>query len=718
MRGYRQSDHPEYQSDPSITIEALNDAIQELEILTRTCLALAKDAWNPPKLADIEDLFEKVQEAVAKGLGKVVNDYIQSQAEEFESNEPNYTRLFIAAKYRSIRGDLLKQPTTSDKDEIPLQDYAEYAKEYGCLAENALMVDLEHNKFFMPVAFWFYELYEKGLNLKDESRKEIKVSGFSQWLAINGLMYVDDKRGGVFPVYGFHFSFGEQVKKDFSDGFVSLTFAHETDVFSLTKIFMESLESLGCRFSKLPSINDHIKEMVPFKQENKAHKLPIISGDKEGIYKNLLEALFSSFFCSNFIELTDHDEHWIDRIGLMVNELPHDDHLIAVVSQLLKKYKTKLEKANQDQAEALCFAHMYTLLLNPGLAFVRKNNEDKFAALGTLNLFTNIELPKALIAIIRKHLEAIYHFLRDLEEWSLGEEEGFERQKMAYSHEVSNVTSFIFSRIFQPLSHPFNIVTGDTSIPALWSKPLGTVCLSPEVQNVDDFGFYLSEKMLMAASTQLMLWGGAKGCLSEMGIAADQNPLKLEKVFQKLIDHAKSVYALWAIGAPLIFDHETLQGVVIDFKSQQESANCSLSSNTQHMFWVATKSQHDLGEMIEDCQIAFARAVVASISNALKHARGEVVEIIIEKKINSNSSSDPNASLFFCCKNKYQKRSGKSGGTKATLALCIRHFGDQWIDTLRFEPENDYWVTEFRVPLSFYHSSGNQHNWIDFIRSK
>ncbi len=400
-----------------------------LESLTRDCFEIAREYWlNPKKDADsYRNMEEQINVKIAERLSSVLN-------ETYPDNPDYLDSVFVAPRYRGV--GLLKPTPGAQIDDKKDPDFWYFAERFGKMANGG-----KHDKsrYFMPVAFWNYYIYEKPITFLDRMgiEKEVTLSGFSGWTAEHGFL-VHKSKDVPKPIHGFHFTFDpdpnpEIPPADFVHGILNIRFPARTNCFDVTAEFMKALDTGENFFSR-----GGVASQQPF---------PVIKPQVTVEERTILQAIFSTFFFSNFRALpVRNDPEW-KRI-LDLKKIPGESpaktirSLTDFAADRFCRYRTYAQYLRDEKI--LTFDHYYAFLLNPSLEFRNKGGKDMHdAAIGTVNLYSKFPIDPILLGLVRKHLESIYHFLRELEDWEDAEKEGadtaFSQMSEAMGHEVSKV---------------------------------------------------------------------------------------------------------------------------------------------------------------------------------------------------------------------------------------------------------------------------------------
>jgi hypothetical protein len=427
----------------------IGEAMLLLERLTRDCFETVRDYWQKPKTnPDIEYriMENAVRDAIAKSLSEILVSVLSDGS----------GRVFFAPRYRGA-GVLKEEPEVRSQpvDIHKLEPFHRYTDNFGCLAERG---ELARISYLMPAAFWNYHIYEIPLIFQDAATlrtKKVRLSGFSGWTAEHGFLeYSSDLTKA--PVCGFHFTFdGKQIaalsSAQFRGGFLDITFPRDTHCFDVTAAFRNVIYDGRLAFC---SGGTSQPKFLTRNSDNGAFDppFPIISGSGtplQGLDSRVAEAIFSALFYSNFRELpSKQSADWnsiLTSLGLssIVTDGPVRS-FADIGAVLFDLYQRSVIKAAEDNAHIVTFPHYYAFLLNRSLEF-KSSRHLQAAAIGTLNLHTDIALPPPLPSLIRKNLESIYHFLRVLEDWEdatrEGQETSLDLMNNAMGHEVVKVYS-------------------------------------------------------------------------------------------------------------------------------------------------------------------------------------------------------------------------------------------------------------------------------------
>lgn len=412
-------------------------ALLELEKLSRECFDYARDYWNQQSRdSDAQEAYRKAQETIAAAIAQCVSRIL------IQLGKCDTGLVFIAPQYRDIRGYLRNIREGSEES---LRHYYSYTCKYGQLAEGG---NASEKQYFMPVAFWAYHIYERSLSIGGRS---IKLSGFSDWMSKHGYL----ERDNTDPITCFHIHFdkdgnltGDSGGREYENGVLNFWIPKGISPLKVTDEFCARL------FTRENYWRWQNDTRSPLSDTAARVDFPVIEGTLSNDEALVAKAVFSTFFFSNFDRLefiNGKNVEW-DKLLQSVEVHPASSPrgeagaiMFALEARkLVTEYKRLFDQVPKAEKESgiLTFPHFYALLLNPCLDFKRVS-EKGIGSLGTVNLYSKSKIPSLLVAIIRKHVEAIYHFLRDLQEWEVGTEMGaesaFEAMSKAMGHDLSKV---------------------------------------------------------------------------------------------------------------------------------------------------------------------------------------------------------------------------------------------------------------------------------------
>lgn len=454
-------------SKSGISGKQLSAAMLKLEQLTRKCFVIARTYWQSSTPADYYQSEREISDAIAECVSEIIRGI----------DPKGVGRVFVAPNYRGIRGDLRGKKAArseSSKDASAAQSeeraFDFYTDWYGSLAENGRTLTRKDKRYFMPVGFWAYKIYERQLRF---SGRGVTLKGFSGWTAEHGFLERVTKTTRQ-PIFALHFSFARANSRKpppkFEHGILHCEFPPKTSALNVTEEFRKQLfveDNVFSKGSDAPKRLGAGKGKIGFPIVESAIDNNYTITDQE---RRIAEAIFSVFFYSNFRALPiGAPKDWKTLLdAARVSETDPDDlkrletrepHSFAELGGMLfAKYKNQLSAATKKRI--LTFKHYYAFLLNPGLDF-RGISASGNAALGTLNFYTDLELPAPLIGVIRKHIEAIYHFLRDLEEWEEGKGRGKEESVADLSHELKKMFLALDGRLLRPVTEVGRVEKGD-----------------------------------------------------------------------------------------------------------------------------------------------------------------------------------------------------------------------------------------------------------------
>lgn len=696
----------EHHKAPKIKAEALADHMLRLEELTRECHRKTTTYWHhldrgPDKLSELED---EIAGLIATCVSAIICD-------EHEEASTNDTRIFVAPNFRGIRGDLQKLSSSiapSDSGGTPENlKYWEYTERYGRLAENGRLLTCGDEKtgFFMPVAFWAYKLYERKLEFRIGAENHaVKLSGFSGWTARHGFIQHDqlqdsgeqDKEPHCQPVFGFHITKNGRIitqnsenqqtpgAPQFEAGMLQFDLQNDRDgrevqPYKVTDTFNDSLFDGTNAFRKGNQVVSLLKSSGDY-----SPSMPMVEGADSGFEKAVAKILFSYFFFSNFNELPgagtskDHlawavgllkdaiidapsaeGEHWkthLEEIVGVAGEQPglvdstdRPPSLEALALRFLARYDKQYSAAGSTD-RVLTFTHYYAFLLNPVIDFLGDANSSGNSALGTLNVYTNLPLPPALIGIIRKTLESIYQLQRDIQQWEEatieGELEGTEQVLSAWSHELSGELSSIERRIQAP---------SESKIFQQWGSILKTNT---------PFDIVFPKELVQSQLRFLGIW-----LHKHAGIERFVKGTPTVDVFFKgLLDSAIE------LAAPKVCKHFAIKS--IDGLTYLESELETVKMWTASQVSSSIKSSFVFSEPVDAAKVNFPAVAVtrmfyAAFFNALKHIWKESPAARQNLHINVNVSDNEAGEVVLSITNSFltdpKLTIGKDNGTRQTL---------------------------------------------------
>ncbi|MCX7176042.1 MAG: hypothetical protein NT159_19385 [Proteobacteria bacterium] len=422
-------------------VEVLNQVEARLERLTRDCFAIVRAYWVDGKRNS--DAYQNMEHRTSDAIAECLSEVMMMVCPESDGH------VFVAPRYRGT-GVFKDEPGTGqvrdsranggETEGEPENDKSLRKKEcqnitwrFGSFARNSQLVPKDQLPF-MPVAYWDSCIYEKKIVLASAilaEPVEIQISGFSGWSAVQGFLgHTGDYENK--PIFGFHFALTDQPKANahVQNGLLQFGFPRDTSPFGFNKAFLGALSNQDCYF-----YNPEIDKTVP-RMRNKADsdncEFPVIKGLEKlpeadrALAREIAEAIFSTLFFSNFNLLEFPKQHSIGWDGLEIgigggdNGPPHSS-MNAAAAYFFSRYRTLADSAGKGSL--LTFHNYYAFLLNPSLNF-RDSGSKEASAIGTVNLYTDDVIPPILTGLIRKHLESIYHFLRELEEWEDATREG------------------------------------------------------------------------------------------------------------------------------------------------------------------------------------------------------------------------------------------------------------------------------------------------------
>ncbi len=473
-----------------------------LEKLTRQCFELARGYWvastrtreNYRKMEDVS--AEKIALCLSEILGMV-----------YEGKPDN---VFFAPRYRGT-GKFKIEPGRQ-KAEL-LGDYKELTWKYGRYVRGGRLIE-RTNMPFMPVSFWNQQIYERPLEFFDKTgnKRLVTISGFSGWTAEHGFLGHSDNHEDS-PIFGFHFQFtgNRSSRAEFGNGILRFCLPKTTPPFELTKAFREAFYKSNY-FYRGEGRDKH----EPSNEID--HPFPVITGISDlpslcGVEKRIAEAVFSTLFYSNFKALAFDKSNVADLVDLLGRELVDNvccalDETEAaktpyrsfaeLVANLFREYYSFEKKATKEGENGLLtFKHYYAFLLNPSLDFGKPGGKD--SAIGTVNIYTEKPIPTMIAAFIRKHLESIFHFNRQIEDWEesnvKGAESAFSLMNAAMGHEIGKVYSTAdrlqANRRAAEAQDDFDIVYEVTRKALQYGMLWGSSSLTeipPDAQLWDDYG--------------------------------------------------------------------------------------------------------------------------------------------------------------------------------------------------------------------------------------
>ena len=438
----------------------LDAALVILEKMTRDCFVIVRETWRSDhSIVQIQELVgDKITACLAQLVGRLANE---------NTNIKHPTRVFVATNFRGLRGGLrtpsVERTALITTDETLSVDYSEFMTAYGRLGEHGRIVspDARGNAashLFMPVAFWNDAMYEQPLRWSQNHSELISLGGFSKWTADYGMMFVsaDDNK---LPLYGFHFSRADQkvpFKCDIASGLVHIKFAKNTKPQAVNKTFNQAMRMLhdkhGVLFSKgrlskplvdwleTPLLQVSGQNDDSMRNAKGFHPLPVITpADQREKFQELAEWVFSTFFYSNFADPAEEGGLWKKEFTEFIQTLRRqkEERAAQAAEDLLTRYCLNSESAGETNI--LTFEHYYAFLLNPGLSFNADLGKEKDAALGTVNFYSNVEIPLHIVASIRQHLESVCHLIRDIEEWEEGKMAMLRDVSITMGHEINKV---------------------------------------------------------------------------------------------------------------------------------------------------------------------------------------------------------------------------------------------------------------------------------------
>ncbi|MBK5275589.1 MAG: hypothetical protein JJE30_11125 [Desulfuromonadales bacterium] len=428
---------------PEERIKQLEKAILRLERLTRDCFELAKAYWvNGNRDAS---KYRKMENETAEKIAQCIAEVI------YEDREG---RVFVAPRYRGT-GTFKEKPGegthyNESSEDSKRMKINKFASDFGRLAvKNSAGVIIVPPNQFMPVAFWNYHLYEKPIEIQIAAGVTIPLefSGFSGWTAQHGFLGHGVEKTAS-PIFGFHFKLTDSSAPiaEFQHGLLHFCLPRNTPRSKVTEAFKDAFYNDSNYFYRGAQQDVSKEEKHPFPVIYGTNDLP--ESDRKTA-ERVGEAIFSTLFYSNFKRHGLADWSDLLKLGIEINDSDgekHDDlpklvhrSLTEAAEYLFSEY---LKFAPKEEESNLAFDHYYAFLLNPSLNF-SKNEKMKDSAIGTVNVYTDEPIPPLLAALIRKHIESIYHFLREIEDWEEATIEGadsaFVRMNEAMGHEVSKV---------------------------------------------------------------------------------------------------------------------------------------------------------------------------------------------------------------------------------------------------------------------------------------
>ena len=347
----------------------------------------------------------------------------------------------------------------------------------------------------------------------------------------------------------------------------------------------------------------------------------------------------------------------------------------------------------------------YTVAVVPNITHREVSCALLYTFAGSLETIDNLVMASSALGSavdpIQNKAQVIY------QRFELGKKEGIESVVSAYSHEVANSTAFLFGEFMRPLASPFVIESANDIIESSWKIPLGRICLSPEAAkcvNGHELGFFPSIKVLEGCKAQMLIWSGSRHCIHGLGLYESEEFKEFSAVLDRLIILAKKSRAFHAIRGTSFKTLSSVAGVINDFEVAFDNLpDVTIESSPKKLYWPSAtfKSQENL-------QVAFIRAVLAVVGNAIKHAEEEVTVVVT--LVPDTIGELMGGILRFRCQNDFYSTETGSGSTLAVLELCYREFRDSLARTTHFgEPDfaeyiptegRRLWITEFEVPLS------------------
>ncbi len=403
-------------------IEKLETAILRLEKLTRDCHKLAEEYW---KKGDRESkTFRSLEDKTAEKIAVCIAEILYEES----------GRVFVAPRYRpraKISDENLKPAYT---------DFEKFAEDFGQLAEGGLAgANPVPPTQFMPVAFWNYHIYEKPIVIlgPDGNINEVKISGFAGWTKDHFLGQSPNYSEN--PIFGFHFSLTD-ISESKPSGLLHFKIPQSLTPSEITEYFLSECN----------------KKVKFYGGPEKEIDFPVITGVKnlpEPNAESIVKTIFSTLFYSNF-KRSDLNNYVLAGGKELNIELCNPENPL---SSTPKAYKSIMDAATYlyneyyaythqaGDTDPLAFHHYYAFMLNPSINF--GNNDG--AAIGTVNVYTDIQIPTLHTALIRKHIESIYHLLREIEDWEeatiKGAYSAFVHIDDALGHEVTKVYSTAYS---------------------------------------------------------------------------------------------------------------------------------------------------------------------------------------------------------------------------------------------------------------------------------
>ena len=450
-----ESDTTTTESSHSICEKCLQKAVDMLEQLNRDCFVLVREKWNVSDYSGLHDLVvKKIAECLSLLISKWRTDWNRDGCKcKWPDNEnqpdPEFPsmRVFVALNYRGIHGGRHR----SSNQYFRPEEYSKYTNYYGCLAEADKKMGLNDGPFFMPVAFMSFVLYEILPHQRGDVSGRLNISGFSRWMNKYGLLFCKDGPGEDKQIHGFHFSIGSG-NPDIPNGrLLHCPFSDASwNSTNLTDRFNDAFKEY-CHFSRGRTKEQNGIEFDWAKEKiDGSHLFPLVNvggSDPSAPYREVAEALFLSFFRSNFRAATDACKNDIRKAA---DKLDREDIIRLQVEEVIKTYDAHVKRMQEEKGTALFFRHFYAFLLNPGLAFRDDvvDPKDKEASLGSLNFYSNVSIPEPLFVMIHKHLEVVVRLLRDVEEWKEGKNEG----KVSESDRWNKLLGHEFTRAYASLA--------------------------------------------------------------------------------------------------------------------------------------------------------------------------------------------------------------------------------------------------------------------------
>jgi hypothetical protein len=222
-------------------------------------------------------------------------------------------------------------------------------------------------------------------------------------------------------------------------------------LFALTEYFLATLRDIyGARFVYHYS---SAADTCDVSERDECWSFPIITGCNKGLAE-IANALFSVFFYSNFCDPGQIKPDWIESLDTMatrvgIREDPICEQLLAMAAGYASDCKAAREGHSAGD-NILTFPHYYALILNPAIAFeIPESGATPFleashsAPMGTINIYTRVPVPAALISMFRLSLQSIYLLLRDLEEWQEATVAGRLRESTIIAHQSQDLLAYV-----------------------------------------------------------------------------------------------------------------------------------------------------------------------------------------------------------------------------------------------------------------------------------